>query len=40
MSACAYYHRATGQRSERVVGAERLVDQIRELHAANYYVYG
>jgi putative transposase len=40
VSASAYYQRATGRRSERVIGDERLVDQIRELHAANYYAYG
>jgi putative transposase len=40
VSASAYYHRATGRRSERVIGDERLVDQIRELHATNYYAYG
>jgi transposase InsO family protein len=40
VSASAYYHRATGQRSERVIGDERLVDQIREVHAVNYYAYG
>jgi putative transposase len=40
VSASAYYHRATGRRSERVIGDERLVDRIREVHAANYYAYG
>ena len=40
VSASAYYHRATGRRSERVIGDELLVEQIRELHAANYYAYG
>ena len=40
VSASAYYHRATGQRSERVVGDERLLETIREVHAANYYAYG
>jgi len=40
VSASAYYHRATGQRSRRVIGDERLVDQIREVHAANYFAYG
>ena len=40
VSACAYYHRATGRRSKRVVGDELLVDRIGELHAANYYAYG
>ncbi len=40
MSASAYYHRATGARSRRVIDDERLVEQIREVHAANYYAYG
>ncbi len=38
VSASAYYHRATGQHSQRSIDDERLVEQIRELHAANYYV--
>ena len=40
VSASAYYQRATGQRSERVVEDERLLGRIRELHAANYFAYG
>jgi putative transposase len=40
VSASAYYHRAAGRRSARVIRDERLVDQIREVHAANYYAYG
>jgi putative transposase len=40
VSASAYYQRATGQRSERVIEDERLVARIREVHAANYYAYG
>jgi hypothetical protein len=40
VSASAYYQRATGQRSERAVQDERLLEVIRELHAANYYAYG
>jgi transposase InsO family protein len=40
VSASAYYQRATGQRSERVIGDERLLETIREVHAANYYAYG
>jgi hypothetical protein len=36
VSASAYYRRATGQRSERVIGDERLLGRIRELHAADY----
>ena len=40
VSASAYYQRATGQRSDRVVEDERLLARIEELHAANYYAYG
>jgi putative transposase len=40
VSASAYYHRKTGERSERVIADERLLDRILELHAANYYAYG
>jgi putative transposase len=40
VSASAYYQRATGQRSARVVGDEQLLERIREVHAANYYAYG
>jgi transposase InsO family protein len=40
VSAFAYYHRATGQRSARVIDDERLLDAIREVHAANYHAYG
>jgi putative transposase len=40
VSASAYYQRATGQRSERVIDDERLLERIREVHAANYYAYG
>jgi putative transposase len=40
VSASAYYQRATGERSERVVADERLLAVIRETHAANYYAYG
>jgi putative transposase len=40
VSASAYYHRATGERSARVVEDERLLGVIRELHAANYFAYG
>jgi putative transposase len=39
-SASAYYHRATGERCQRVVEDERLLERIREVHAANYYGYG
>jgi putative transposase len=40
VSASAYYHRATGQRSDRALEDERLLDRVRELHASNYYAYG
>ena len=40
VSASAYYHRATGARSARVVNDARLLDRIREIHAANYFAYG
>jgi transposase InsO family protein len=40
VSASAYYQRATGERSTRAVEDERLLQRIRELHAANYYAYG
>ena len=39
VSASAYYHRASGQRSVRVVADERLLARIEETHAANYYAY-
>ena len=40
VSASAYYQRATGRRSTRAVEDERLLERIREVHAANYYAYG
>ncbi len=40
VSASAYYHRATGPRSARVIEDERLTALIREIHAANYSAYG
>ena len=40
VSASAYYQRATGQRSERVVDDERLLGVIKTTHAANYCAYG
>jgi putative transposase len=40
VSASAYYHRATGERSARVVEDERLLGRIERLHAANYHAYG
>jgi transposase InsO family protein len=40
VSASAYYQRASGQRSRRAIEDERLLERIRELHAANYFAYG
>jgi putative transposase len=40
VSASAYYRRATGERSERQVEDERLLELIRETHASNYFAYG
>jgi putative transposase len=40
VSASAYYQRASGQRSARIVEDERLLGVICALHAANYYAYG
>jgi len=40
VSASAYYQRASGQRSARALEDERLLEVIREVHAANYYAYG
>jgi putative transposase len=40
VSTSVYYQRATGPRSERVIDDERLLERIREVHAANYYAYG
>jgi putative transposase len=40
VSASAYYHRRHGRRSQRQLEDERLMERIRELHAANYYAYG
>jgi putative transposase len=40
VSASAYYQRATGERSARVLEDERLLSLIRELHEANYEAYG
>ncbi len=39
-SASAYYHRATGERSERVVQDEQLLAVIKTTHTANYCAYG
>jgi putative transposase len=40
VSVSAYYQRRSGQRSARAVEDERLLERIRELHAANYHAYG
>jgi len=40
VSASAYYQRATGERSERVVEDERLLEVIRTTHRRNYGAYG
>lgn len=40
VSASAYYQRANGHRSRRVVEDERLLARIEEVHAANYHAYG
>jgi putative transposase len=40
VSASAYYQRASGARSARVVGDERLLERIERVHAANYCCYG
>jgi putative transposase len=40
VSASAYYHRRSGDRSERGVQDERLLFRIREVHKANYEAYG
>ena len=40
VSASAYYARASGQRSKRSISDKRLLERIREVHAANYYAYG
>jgi len=40
VSASAYYHRATGQRSVRQVEDERLTARIREVHEENFECYG
>jgi hypothetical protein len=40
VSASAYYQRATGRRSVRVIEDERLLARIEKLHAANYCAYG
>ncbi len=40
VSASAYYQRATGKRSTRRLEDKRLLERIREMHAANYFAYG
>jgi putative transposase len=40
VSASAYYRRATGERSARVVEGERLLSVIRQTHKENYEAYG
>jgi putative transposase len=40
VSASAYYKRATGERSDRRVEDERLLELIREIHRRNYFAYG
>jgi putative transposase len=40
VSASAYYLRASGERSARVVEDERLLGVIGDTHAANYFAYG
>ena len=40
VSASAYYRRATGERSARVVEDERLLELIKTTHAENYFAYG
>jgi putative transposase len=40
VSASAYYHRKSGQRSARSLADERLLARIREVHHANYEAYG
>jgi putative transposase len=40
VSASAYYQRATGERSARVIEDQRLLGVIEATHASNYYAYG
>jgi transposase InsO family protein len=40
VSASAFYHRQTGQRSARQLEDERLLEVIRETHKRNYEAYG
>ena len=40
VSASAYYHRASGERSARRIEDERLLELIRRIHERNYFAYG
>ena len=40
VSASAYFQRAKGERSARELEDERLLERIREVHAANFEAYG
>ncbi len=40
VSASAYYHRAAGAKSARAIEDQRLLEVIRQTHAANYFAYG
>jgi len=40
VSASAYYHRRSGERSTRAVEDERLLGRIRQTHAKNFDAYG
>ena len=40
VSASAYYQRATGERCERAVEDERLLELIKTTHERNYFAYG
>ena len=40
VSASAYYHRATGERSRRVLEDAWLLGEIERVHAANFHAYG
>jgi putative transposase len=40
VSASAYYERAKGNRSARAISDERLLAEIKRVHAANYEAYG
>lgn len=40
VSASAYYHRASGERSERAMEDDRLLERIRKIHLDNYEAYG